>query len=204
VGSVLSALVIPGIVSDSGEIESLREARLKTALRFGERNEEFVSKLNGLKTLMISFDEQNVRMKLPPAKLREAQDHFRNEYTERYLALDSTAWWWYWDVEREARIFSWLSPAELDSLHQQILEYGNSVVASKAATDPLWQYLSSKDYSLSPASRKQVSDLAAAMNTALMKTKDERENHVYNISQLFAQCKYKRPRKGLIERVLAP
>lgn len=49
-GSVLSALVIPGIISDSSEIESLHEARLKKAIEFGDRNEDFVSKLNVLKT----------------------------------------------------------------------------------------------------------------------------------------------------------
>jgi hypothetical protein len=43
VGSVLSAIVIPGIVSDSSEIESLHEARLKKAIDFGDRNEDFVS-----------------------------------------------------------------------------------------------------------------------------------------------------------------
>jgi hypothetical protein len=203
-GSVLSAIVIPGIVSDSSEIESLHEARLKTALNVGDRNEDFVSKLNVLKTFMLTFHEQNVRMKAPPTKLRDEQEHFRKEYTERYLALDSTAWWWYWDVEREAQIFNWLSPAELQSLHNELTEYGNSVIASKSAIEPLWKYLSSKDYSLSPESLKQISDFTEAMNTDLVKAKQNRENHVYNISQLFARCNYKKPRKGLLERIFAP
>jgi len=204
VGSVLSAIVIPGIVSDSSEIESLHEARLKKAIDFGSRNEDFVSKLNVLKTLMLTFDGQNVRMKTPPAKLREDQEDFRKEYTERYLALDSTAWWWYWDVEREAQIFNWLSPAELQTLHKEINEYGNSVVASKSAIDPLWKYLSSEDYSLSPESRKQVNALATAMNTDLEKASGERASRVYNISQLFARSTYRKPRKGLVKRILAP
>lgn len=204
VGSVLSAIVIPGIVADSSEIESLHEARLKKAIDFGDRNEDFVSKLNVLKTLMLTFDEQNVRMKTLPAKLREEQEHFRKVYTEKYLALDSTAWWWYWDVEREAQIFNWLSPAELQLLHKEIAEYGNSVLASKNAIDPLWKYLSSQDYSLSPASRQQISGLATAMNTDLEKASKERGNHVYNISQLFAQSTHRRLRKGLFQRIFAP
>jgi hypothetical protein len=203
-GSALSALVIPGIISDSSEIESLHEARLKKAIDFGDRNEDFVSKLNVLKTLMETFNNQNVRMKTSPKELRESQSQFRKEYTEKYLALDSSAWWWYWDVGREAQIFSLLSPAELQLLHKEIFEYGDSVLASKNAVEPLWKYLSSRSYTLSPEAQQKISDLTAAMGKDLVKANQDRNNHVYNISQLFAHSVHRRPRKGLFQRIIKP
>jgi hypothetical protein len=153
---------------------------------------------------METFHDQNFRMTPSPKELREAQTQFRKEYTEKYLALDSTAWWWYWDVEREAQIFNLLSPAELQLLHKEIFEYGNSVVASKNAVEPLWKYLSSRSYTLGLAADQKISDMTSAMTKDLVKANQDRNNHVYNISQLFAHSVHRRPRKGLFQRIFKP
>jgi hypothetical protein len=117
-GSALSSLLIPWISSRSTEAKLLQEARLTRALEVGTHNRDFDSKLNGLLTYMEMFHTQNVRMKLKPAELKEAQTAFRNKYTERYLALNETAWWWYGDITREAYLLRLTSEKDRKRLNE--------------------------------------------------------------------------------------
>lgn len=187
VGSVLSSLLIPGISARSSEAQLLQETRLKKALEVGTHNREFDSKLNGITTLMKTFHNQNVRMKFNPVELREAQNAFRKDYTDRYLALNETAWWWYWDIQREARLLKLTSAADDTRLDQKIKEYGDSTTASVGAIAPMWRFLSSYEYRIDDASQVEFVKLEKAMNEAITTQYTARGTLVQDMAKIFAE-----------------
>lgn len=192
-GSVLTSYFIPKLIEESHKSEASRTARLKKAIDIIERNKDFTSKLHVLKTSMQTFNKQNVRGKPSLTQLREAQKRFKKEYTDHYLALDETAWWWYWDLEREVQIFDLLSPEELAKLGEFNKEYGNNVGACVGALDPLWRYLSSSEYKPTKDSQDQVNALEAQMKSEIDRLFNERVILVKNISTLFAQSQHETP-----------
>ncbi|HXD33459.1 MAG TPA: hypothetical protein VN643_20215 [Pyrinomonadaceae bacterium] len=186
----LSALFIPGIVEDSNRTEALKTSRLRKSIDVGDRNREFTSKLHVLKTRMQTFNTQNVRGKPSLNQLRKAQKQFQEKYTEQYLALDEMAWWWYWDVKREAQAFNLLSPSESERMHKLIADYGENVAACVGALHPLWSHLSSSEYSLRANSQKTITAFEATMNSRLGSLDSERLLLVNEIARMIAQSQY--------------
>ncbi len=187
IGSVLSSLLIPSISSRSSEAQLLQETRLKKALEVGVHNREFDSKLNALITLMKTFHNQNIRMKPNPAELRESQNAFRKEYTDRYLALDEMAWWWYGDIQREARLLRLTSDDDYKLLDETIKEYGNSTAASVGAVAPIWRFLSSSEYQLDGASQTRFLQMEQDMDREIGKQHSARGMLVQKIAKILAE-----------------
>ncbi len=186
----LSSYFIPGIVAEANKEEALRTARLKKSLEIGAHDLDFRSRLNVLKTRMDTFHKQNLRGKLSPSELKEARKVFQKEYTDEYLALDKMAWWWYWDLEREAEIFDLLSPDDAKKLLEFIKEYAKNVERCVGVIDPMWSYLSSADYSLDQESLNHLVTLQTQINLDLTTLNDQRVILVKNISALFAASRY--------------
>ena len=90
----LGAYYIPRTIEASNKKEALKKARLNKSLEFASLNLEFTKRINGLKTRMHTFNQQNIRGNLSPSELNEARMRFQKEYTDQYLALDEMAWWW--------------------------------------------------------------------------------------------------------------
>ncbi|MGH9908676.1 MAG: hypothetical protein ACRD8U_24210 [Pyrinomonadaceae bacterium] len=187
VGSVLSSLLIPGISARSTEAQLIQETRLKKALEVGIHNREFDSKLNGITTLMKTFHNQNVRMKFNPVELRQAQNAFRKDYTDRYLALNETAWWWYWDIQREARLLKLTSASDDARLDQKIKEYGDSTTVSVGAIAPMWKFLSSYEYRIDDGSQVEFIKLEKAMDEAITTQYKARGTLVQDMAKIFAE-----------------
>ena len=191
VGGLLSYLLIPVLISRYQQIGGIREARIKKAVIFGDRNTEINSKLNSLITFMEMFHSQNVRMRIRRAELREAQNAFRKEYTERYVALDATAWWWQSDMEREAGTLKQLSLDEMKQLDLDLQEYTNSLAASTAALRPLWHVLSSANYSIDPKTQKAVMNLQTTMQKEISKQYQLRNEVIQKVALLFSESNFR-------------
>lgn len=186
----LSTYFIPQMIEASNKTEALRVSRLKKALDIGEGNKEFKSRLNVLKTRMQSFIGQNTRGHLSGAQFREAQKNFQQSYTSDYLELDRMAWWWYWDLEREAQIFDLLSWEELKTLHDVLLKYAENIETSVKAISPLWEHLSSSDYRVDNKGQEQIKKLEQDMIPTLDALSEERMQLVKEMSALFAQSQH--------------
>lgn len=146
IGSLLTYIVAPIVVDGINARKMRQEAKQKKAQEIWARNTEFNSKLNTLKTMLESYHNQNVRFRLPPAELAEAQKEFRREFSKRYLELDETAWWWYRDLQREASNLN-LAPADqIGPLNQELDKYGRNVTDSVLLLRPLWVTITSHEY----------------------------------------------------------
>lgn len=189
--AVLSAVVIPRIIEESNEAEQRRNTRIKKALEIGDRNRDFNGRLNLLKTKMGTFNNQNVRRSPTESEMRQLQWAFQKEYADAYSELDKTAWWWYWDLEREAIFFDLLSKDELDRLHPLIDAYGQNVQASVGVIAPLWQFLSSSRYGLDSKTQQHIQDLQRTMNECSQELSEERTNKLAKeMATIFARSEY--------------
>ena len=146
IGSLLTYIVAPIIVDGINAKKLRQEAKQKKALEIWARNTEFNSKLNALKTMLESYHNQNVRFRLAPDDLAEAQKEFRREFTKRYLELDETAWWWYRDLQRELSNLDLAPKDQTKQLNDEFDKYGRNVASSVALLKPLWVTITSHEY----------------------------------------------------------
>lgn len=188
--ALFSSYCLPRIVEKSNRRELSRTERLKKAFDFGERNKEMNSRLNAMKTRMHTFNAQNVRGRFPMAQFRENQKLFQQHHTSDYLELDRNAWWWYWDLEREAQVFDLLSAEELKVFHDLLLKYGSNMSQSVGAISPSWEYLSSADYQLDKPGQERFAALYKEMIQKLDALATERYELIKSISKLFAQTQH--------------
>jgi hypothetical protein len=188
--ALFSSYCLPRIVEKSNRRELSRTERLKKAFDFGERNKEMNSRLNAMKTRMHGFNAQNVRGRFSMTQFRETQKLFQQQHTSDYLELDRNAWWWYWDLEREAQVFDLLSAAELKVFHNLLLKYGSNMAQSVGAISPTWVYLSSADYRLDKPGQERFEALYAEMIKKLDALATERYELIKSITKLFAQTQH--------------
>ena len=196
VGTGFSLWLIPLISSKSVEEKLLLEVRQKKVLEFGERNREFNSKLNALGTSLGTFSKLMLALELNPDEFRKQQMLFHKEYSDRYIALDEIAWWWYGDLEREAIVLRLSTPQQLGHLHTEIREYGRSVGISMNALHPLAHFLSTGPFKADEASRKKMERLSGDMKAEIDRQREIRRELVARISAILTGIE--RPYLGLM------
>jgi len=189
IGVVTSSLLVPYLNSKINRNQLLQEARLKKAIEIGNHNTEFNSKFNALRTMLESFHNQNVRLRLEPAEFRQAQLKFRDDFTKRYLELDEVAWWWHPDLEREASVLGLIPTDELQALDVDLKEYGNNVNKSFPILKPLWQELTSRDYNPNDVKSIDKIKTIVAETKALDPLFDERRILIGRITKHFTSLK---------------
>ena len=189
IGALTTSLLVPYLNSKVNRNQLLREARLKKAIEIGNHNTEFNSRFNALKTMLESFHNQNVRLRLEPAELRQAQLKFRDDFTKRYLDLDEIAWWWHPDIEREASVLGLIPSDELQELDRDLKEYGNNVNKSFNVLRPLWQELTSRDYNPNDLKSSDKVKKIVAETQALNPLFEERSILIGRITKHFTSMK---------------
>ena len=189
IGVVTTSLLVPYLNSKINRNQLLQEARLKKAIEIGNHNTQFNSKFNALKTMLESFHNQNVRLRLEPAELRQAQLKFRDDFTRRYLDLDEVAWWWHPDLEREAFVMSLIPTDELQALDVDSKEYGNNVNKSFTILRPLWQELTSRDYNPNDVKSTDKINKIVTETQTLGPLFDERRILIERITKHFTSLK---------------
>ena len=189
IGVVTTSLLVPYLNSKINGNQLLQEARLKKAIEIGNHNTQFNSKFNALKTMLESFHNQNVRLRLEPAEFRQAQLKFRDDFTRRYLDLDEVAWWWHPDLEREASVMSLIPTDELQALDVDSKEYGNNVNKSFTILRPLWQELTSRDYNPNEVKSTDKINKIVTETQALSPLFDERRILIERITKHFTSLK---------------
>jgi hypothetical protein len=192
IGGLASYLLIPMILSRHNDIKSLREARSSRAVKFGDRNAEFTSRIHAEATLLNMFAQHNDRMNIAGTELKEERKELYENYRRIYLEIDSTEWWWPWEFEREVRALRLLSPTELTELHRYIQDYSES--AKKTIYDPiyLWHFLDSPEYKVrEKKSRDEIKGLQEKINNAFGPEYEKRAELVEKIVALFGKSDFR-------------
>lgn len=189
--ALVSYFLIPVITSRYNDIRSLRDARLARAIRFGERNNDFNSKINATATLLRMYGNHNHRTKISGAELNEARKDLYARYKERYLDLDATAWWWPSEFVREADALKLLSLDEIKQLQADVTDYNKSVLGTMNQVTHLWQFLDSPEYKADQQSQDKIAKLEAAMDKEFQTQHAIREDRVKKIAILFAESNFR-------------
>jgi hypothetical protein len=182
-GTALSSLLIPYF---SGRIDNeklIREARLKKAMEIIGDNTETERNLNKLLTTLEVFHKDNSG---PAARLtdyKKEQKELRRIMIERYLEFDKQAWWWYSQINVEAKILDIASPQELERLHQISNEYGENLKTSTAAVDDLWNAFLRETYK---PSDPRNAELMKQTRSKLDGLSQKRSTLVMESAQIFA------------------
>ena len=163
-GGLLSYIIAPIIVGKINERKLIQETKQNKSLEIWNHNLEFNSKLNALKTLLLSYHNQNVRLQLSPEDLKEAQKEFRRDFNKRYLELDEIAWWWYRSVQREGSNSRLVPSSELSRFDTDLNKYGDNINKSIGLLRPIWQAITSHDYH--PNEEKTRNEFAVLTKTA--------------------------------------
>ncbi len=190
-GALVSYLLIPIILSRYNDIKSLREARIERAIKFGDRDDEFSSKVNALETLIGFFGDHNNRGKISGTELRDARKDFYKNYRERYLELDAMAWWWPSDFRRETDALNLLAPDEIIQLNTYIHDYKESVKTTMNQPKLLFQFVDSPEYKVDKQGKKNFDDLKAKTIQEFQAQREIRNGFVQKISALFVKSNFR-------------
>lgn len=190
-GGLLSYLVIPLGFAQYGEIKSLRDARRSRAVKFGERNTEFNSKINATLTLLRMAADHNERMKLSVSQVPDAQKDLYSIYRELRLDLDEAAWWWPSEFAREAAGLDLLSATEVEQLTADVTNYNASVLNTMNQVTTLWRFLDSPEYSLNDLNRQKRDEIEKKITAEMGKEYQTRNELVSRISSLFSKSRHR-------------
>jgi len=183
IGSLITAYLGPRIIAWSDETKALREARVKLAYEFSDRNTEFNSKNNALATLMWQFQRQ---VQLDPGALKEHRLQFQKEYLTRRLALDEMAWWWYGNLETRSNSLK-LTGEESQQLHADLQLYAKSVEETVNALMELSDYLRSDKFDVTKDSEGTYDKLWTKMSNEKARQHYFRKDLVIRIYALLAK-----------------
>ena len=197
VSGLLSYLLIPLGFSNYNDIRSLEDARLNRAVKFGNQNVEFNSKVNAAATLLRMVADHNDRMKLSGNQLAESKQDLYQAYRERRLDLDAS-WWWPSEFAREAGALKLLSTDEMKQLHVYVEEYKKSVLATMNQLAYLWRFLDSPEYLVNEEGKEKRSKIVQTMDTEFGKQYDIRNDLVSKIGLLFTQSNHRTTKLNLL------
>ena len=185
IGSLITYIVAPIVIDGINATKLRQEAKQKKALEVWARNTEFNSKLNALQTMLESYHNQNVRFRLAPDDLAEAQKEFRREFTKRYLELDEMAWWWYRDLQRELSNLDLASEDQSKRLNEELDRYGRNVNSSIALLKPLWVTITSHEYRPDEEKTKtEFENFREKAETGLTPLFHERSDIIRNVTDI--------------------
>ena len=190
-GGMLSYFVIPLSFAQYSEVTSLRDARLARAIKFGDHNSEFNTKVNSTATLLRMYVGHNERAGLNNTQLPEAQKELYRNYQQRRLDLDEIAWWWPSEFAREAGALDLLSPEEMKLLQTYVADYNKSVLNTMNQVTTLWAFLDSPEYRFDEASKTKREQIEAKIGMEMGKEYDARNQLVSNVALLFSRSKYR-------------
>lgn len=197
ISGLMSYLLVPLGFSNYNDIRSLHDARLARAIKFGNQNVEFNSKINTTATLLRLVASHNDRMKLSGLQLTEAKRDLFKSYQNRRLDLD-VSWWWPSEFAREAGALELLSADEMKQLNLYVEEYKKSVLATMNQITYLWRFMDSPQYLADDQSKAKRSEIEQAMDVEFGKQYDIRNQLVSKISLLFTKSNHRTTKLNLL------
>lgn len=190
-GGLATYLLIPMILSRHSDIKSLREQRLTRAVKFGDRNAEFVNRIHAEATMLSMFAQHNDRMKISGTELKEARQELYQNYRKEYLEID-TEWWWPWEFKREVAALRLLSPDELTQLHRYVNDYSENAKSTINKPTHLWHFLDSPEYKVGDKkSQAEITKLEKNINDTFEPDNEKRAELVQKIAALLANSNFR-------------
>jgi hypothetical protein len=133
-GTMISTLIVPFIVTKSNQKRLLAEARVKKALEIVDKNSLFERQLYSLFSRLGLFHQQNIVMKPNPEDLKKLKDELRKDMDKKYIEdmKDYSAEYiWIDDLYKQAIILEILPRDDSDKVRNS-----NAPVTPQAQSSP--------------------------------------------------------------------
>jgi len=158
VGSIIGSILIPRISEQASRTKVLQDARLRKAVEIVDNNTVTISQLNALRTRLAMFHGDNVRLKPPPARLKELQDKLAQDMNDRYLEFEKTGWWWYRALNEQAVILEIVPPAGSDKLRSHVNAYHDNIGQTVNVLQEMWHACVDAGYDYQDARFTQIQE----------------------------------------------
>lgn len=176
IGSIIGSILIPKISERSSRTQALQQARLRKAVEIVDNNTVTISQLNAIRTRLGMFHGDNVRLKPPPAKLKELQDQLAQDMNNRYLEFDKSGWWWYRALNEQAVILEIVPPTGSSKLRNHVEAYHDNIGQTVNVLQEMWHACVAADYDYKDA---RITQIQEKMNKAWNDV-DKTRNQIVN------------------------
>jgi hypothetical protein len=181
IGTVITTLAVPWLNARSSVARQIAEARQAKALEVLKGVGSDNVRLNLVRSAFQVFEKEG-GLTGTPEIIEQRRAELRKRVYDGYGEFEQTAWWWYWEIAREAELFGWLSPSKAAEFRQLAKQYSTNLSESVALVQIPWnRYLAeSKE---TPAAKKQA--LMPTLEDSLGKKQAERDALADQMVRLF-------------------
>jgi hypothetical protein len=130
-GTILSAIVVPVIMSDFTDHKLLQEAKLTEAKTILSQNTLVDKQLNTIQTMFENFVKD---AQTSDWDYREIQKELIIDIHEQYKQFDEHAWWWYGDLLMQAKLLK-IPNSAIDQIKPLIKQYEANLIESFLFSD---------------------------------------------------------------------
>jgi hypothetical protein len=161
-GTVLSCWLIPWISSRANNKRLQQEKRVNKAIDILGQSLIDEERLNLIQTAFETFQKHCTS---DPDNCKRDQQELRQNYDKLYSEFDQHAWWWYRDLDVQARLLH-LPPGSTDKILRLRESYKNSLLHSVHQIAELGPRFLARDYRLDdPNNTEAIKQARAALSS---------------------------------------
>ncbi len=181
IGTVITTLAVPWLNARSSVATQIAQARQAKAMEVLKGVGSDNVRLNLVRSAFNVFEKEG-GLSGTPEIIEQRRTELRKRVYDGYGQFEQTAWWWYWEIAREAELFGWLSAENAAEFRQLAKQYADNLYQSIALVQIPWgRYLAeSKE---TQAAKKQP--LMPGLEDALGKKQAERDALADQMVRLF-------------------
>lgn len=181
IGTIISSLAIPWLNARSTRARQIEEARQTKAMEILKGIGADNVRLNAVRSAFDVFEKEG-GLAGNPVLTEERRVELRKRVYDSYGNFEQTAWWWYWEIGREAELFGWLPKSDIASFQALARRYQDNLFQSSTSIQKPWKrYLSETKES----SAEKKTPLMPAVETELGRKQAERDQLGAEMIRLF-------------------
>jgi hypothetical protein len=181
IGTVITSMAVPWLNARSARARQIEDARQQKALEILKGTTDDNARLNAVRSAFQVFErEGGLTGQAETIEARRAE--LRKRVYDGYGEFEQSAWWWYWNIGREAELFGWLPPGDIAEFRRLAQLYQDNLFECSNLVQAPWKkYLS--DTKETATERKSA--LMPTIETPLGKKQAERDELCARMVRLF-------------------
>ena len=138
IGTVITTLAVPWLNARSSVARQVSEARQTKALEVLKGVGSDNVRINLVRSAFNVFEREG-GLSGTPEIVEQRRTELRKRVYDGYGEFEQTAWWWYWEIAREAELFGWLTPAKAAEFRGLAKQYEQNLYDSMALVQIPWK-----------------------------------------------------------------
>jgi hypothetical protein len=166
VGTVISSLAIPWLNARSSRAQQIEVSQQQKALEILKNASLDNARLNSLRSAFNVFEKEG-GLTGSADLVEERRTELRKRVYETYEEFEQSAWWWYWEIGREAELFGWLPKSAIPEFHALGKQYQDNLYECSVLIQRPWKrYLSDVNETASEKKQALMPSLEASLGSS--------------------------------------